>query len=77
MKGASVQRVQIRRTHFADPDTACHFDVDPDPACHFDADPDPDCYFDADADPTSPSDADPDPDPSLHIKAQNLEKVLI
>jgi hypothetical protein len=54
--------------------------TDPDPACHFDADADPDSsfHFDANPDPTFRFDAipDPGPDPSLQIKAQNLEKVL-
>jgi hypothetical protein len=46
-----------------------HFDADPDPACHFDADPDPDPVF--------PFDGDLDSDPSLLIKAQNLESAQI
>jgi hypothetical protein len=68
------ERVQIRRTNVADPH---HLDADPDPYCHFDAIPDLDCHFDAGPDPTFPFDADPGPDPSLQIKAQNNEKVLI
>ncbi len=53
------------------PDPACHFDADPYPACHVDADPD------ADPDPTSHFAAYvPDPDPSFHIKAKNLDKML-
>ncbi len=43
---------------------------------HSDADPHPACHFDADPDPTFHCDADPDPNPSIQLKAQNLEKVF-
>jgi hypothetical protein len=42
---------------------ACHLQIDLDPAYHFDADPDSTFHYDA----------DPNPDPSIQIKAQNLE----
>jgi hypothetical protein len=44
-------------------------DPDPDPTFHFVAVPDPTFHFDADP--------DLDPDPSLKIKAQNLERAQI